>query len=391
LKKAYFTPYGVGLGHASRLIMVANNLQSSKVEIRFSSFGEAVMYISIHGYECARVPAVEFAWNVKGEFSIKYTIANLPKWFTNFSRQVNNEVQNMIKYQPDIIVSDSRLSSLITAKFLGLPAIVILNQVKLLLSPRLREFKVARLFEKINGEILGTLWTLADKILIPDLPPPYTIAGHNVWDTSTIARKLEYIGFTAPKLCVTQEQLSKVAHYLGLDRSKPIVFIHVSGPMETRMPIIRIAVEACKSLRQEIQYIISEGRPNGNVEPKKLSGVGWYYEWCPVRDEIFAMSDLLVLRGGHVAISQAIQFGKPVVTIPIENHGEQLGNSEKIAEIGAGIMLKTKHLKANHITHAINDILDDPEYQKKAYELMKLTEKLDGINNIVNIVRSYIQ
>jgi UDP:flavonoid glycosyltransferase YjiC (YdhE family) len=391
LKKAYFTPYGVGLGHASRLIMVANNLQSSKVEIRFSSFGEAVMYISIHGYECVRVPAVEFAWNVKGEFSIKYTIANLPKWFTNFSRQVNNEVQNMIKYQPDIIVSDSRLSSLITAKFLGLPAIVILNQVKLLLSPRLREFKVARLFEKINGEILGTMWTLADKILIPDLPPPYTIAGHNVWDTSTIARKLEYIGFTAPKLCVTQEQLSKVAHYLGLDRSKPIVFIHVSGPMETRMPIIRIAVEACKSLRQEIQYIISEGRPNGNVEPKKLSGVGWYYEWCPVRDEIFAMSDLLVLRGGHVAISQAIQFGKPVVTIPIENHGEQLGNSEKIAEIGAGIMLKTKHLKANHVTHAINDILDDPEYQKKAYELMKLTEKLDGINNIVNIVRSYIQ
>lgn len=391
MKKAYFTPYGVGLGHASRLIMVANNLQSSKVEIRFSSFGEAVMYISIHGYECVRVPAVEFAWNVKGEFSIKYSIANLPKWFTNFSRQVNNEVQNMIKYQPDIIVSDSRLSSLITAKFLGLPAIVILNQVKLLLSPRLREFKVARLFEKINGEILGTMWTLADKILIPDLPPPYTIAGHNVWDTSTIARKLEYIGFTAPKLCVTQEKLSKVAHYLGLDRSKPIVFIHVSGPMETRMPIIRIAVEACKSLRQEIQYIISEGRPNGNVEPKKLSGVGWYYEWCPVRDEIFAMSDLLVLRGGHVAISQAIQFGKPVVTIPIENHGEQLGNSEKIAEIGAGIMLKTKHLKANHVTHAINDILDDPEYQKKAYELMKLTEKLDGINNIVNIVRSYIQ
>jgi UDP:flavonoid glycosyltransferase YjiC (YdhE family) len=391
LKKAYFTPYGVGLGHASRLIMVANNLQSSQVEIRFSSFGEAVMYISINGYECVRVPPVEFAWNVKGEFSIKYSIANLPKWFTNFSRQVNNEVQNMIKYQPDIIVSDSRLSSLITAKFLGIPAIVILNQVKLLLSPRLREFKVARLFEKINGEILGIMWSLADKILVPDLPPPYTIAGHNVWDTSTIARKLEYIGFTAPKLCFTQEQLSKVAHNLGLDESKPIVFIHVSGPVATRLPIIRIAVEACKSLRQEIQYIISEGRPNGNLEPKKLSGVGWYYEWCPVRDEIFAMSDLLVLRGGHVAISQAIQFGKPVITIPIENHGEQLGNSEKIAEIGAGIMLKTKHLKANQITHAINEILDDPEYQKKAYELMKLTEKLDGINNIVKVVRSYIQ
>ena len=41
LAKAYFTPYGVGLGHASRLIMVASRLQRTGVVIRFSSFGEA--------------------------------------------------------------------------------------------------------------------------------------------------------------------------------------------------------------------------------------------------------------------------------------------------------------------------------------------------------------
>jgi UDP-N-acetylglucosamine--N-acetylmuramyl-(pentapeptide) pyrophosphoryl-undecaprenol N-acetylglucosamine transferase len=96
------------------------------------------------------------------------------------------------------------------------------------------------------------------------------------------------------------------------------------------------------------------------------------------------------LRGGHVAISQAIQFGKPIITIPIENHGEQLGNSEKIAEIGIGVTLKTKQLQANQITCAIHKILDDSRYQKKANELMKLAEKLDGIDNVVKIVRSYL-
>ena len=387
--KAYFAAYGVGLGHASRSIMIANRLQNTGVTIRFSSYGEAAIYISMQGYECIAVPPIEFAWSIDGQFSIKYSIANMPKWFTNFSRQLNKETRNMIEYRPDIIVSDSRLSSLITARFMGIPAVVILNQVKLLLSPHLREFRIARLFEKINGEILGLMWTFADKILIPDLPPPYTIAGHNIWDTSSVAGKLEYVGFTAPKLCITQEQISKVVQYLGLNRSKPIVFIHVSGPMETRIPIIRTAIEACKSLRQEIQYIISEGRPKGDIEPKKLSESGWYYEWCPVRDEIFAMSNAVLLRGGHVAISQAIQFGKPIITIPIESHGEQLGNSEKIAKIGIGIMLKTKQLKANQITDAIHQILDDPRYQKKANELMKLTEKLDGIDNVVKVVRSY--
>lgn len=390
MAKAYFTPYGVGLGHASRLIMVASRLQRTGVVIRFSSFGEAAAYISMQGYDCVAVPPVEFAWNMEGEFSTKYSIANIPNWFTNFSRQINKEARSMAGYKPDVIVSDSRLSSLITAKFFGIPSVVILNQVKLLLSPRLREFRIARLFEKMTGEILGVMWTTADKILVPDLPPPYTIAGHNVWDTSSVVGKLEYVGFTAPKLGVTQEQINRVANCLGLNRSRPIVFIHISGPIETRTPIIRTIVEACKSLRQEIQYIISAGRPKGNLEPKRLSGSGWYYEWCPVRDEIFAMSNLLVLRGGHVAISQAIQFGKPIITIPIENHGEQLGNSEKIVKIGLALMLKTKQLKANQITDAIHQILDNPRYQKKATEVMKLTEKLDGINNIVKIIRSYL-
>lgn len=390
LAKAYLTPYGVGLGHASRLVMIANILQNFEVFTRFSSFGEAEMYITMQGYDCALVPPVEFSWNIEGEFSIKYSISNIPKWFTNFLRQINREAYNIIEYRPDIIVSDSRLSPVIAAKFLGTPSIVILNQVKLLLSPRLREFWIARVFEKISGEILGIMWTLADRILVPDLPPPYTIASHNVWDTSSVAGKLNYVGFTTPKSHVTQEQISKVANHLGLDLSKPIVFIHVSGPLETRMPIIRIALNACKQLRDNIQYIISEGKPKGNPEPKKLSGLGWYYEWCPVRDEIFATSNLIVLRGGHVAISQAIRFGKPIITIPIENHGEQLGNSEKIVKIGLGLMLKSKQLNASQVAVAIHRILDDSKYQKKAIELMKLAEKLNGIDNIVEIIRSYI-
>ena len=390
LAKAYLTPYGVGLGHASRLVMIANILQNFEVFTRFSSFGEAEMYITMQGYDCALVPPVEFSWNIEGEFSIKYSISNIPKWFTNFLRQINREAYNIIEYRPDIIISDSRLSPVIAAKFLGTPSIVILNQVKLLLSPRLREFWIAKVFEKISGEILGIMWTLADRILVPDLPPPYTIASHNVWDTSSVAGKLNYVGFTTPKSHVTQEQISKVANHLGLDLSKPIVFIHVSGPLETRMPIIRIALNACKQLRDNIQYIISEGKPKGNPEPKKLSGLGWYYEWCPVRDEIFATSNLIVLRGGHVAISQAIRFGKPIITIPIENHGEQLGNSEKIVKIGLGLMLKSKQLNASQVAVAIHRILDDSKYQKKAIELMKLAEKLNGIDNIVEIIRSYI-
>ena len=81
----YFTPYGVGLGHASRLMTIAEKVQKNNLEVQFSSFGEAVKYISMYGYRCNQVPPVEFSWNTQGSFSLKNSISNVPNWFKNFT------------------------------------------------------------------------------------------------------------------------------------------------------------------------------------------------------------------------------------------------------------------------------------------------------------------
>jgi UDP-N-acetylglucosamine--N-acetylmuramyl-(pentapeptide) pyrophosphoryl-undecaprenol N-acetylglucosamine transferase len=391
LARIYFAPYGVGLGHASRLLSVAEHLRTSGTGVRFSSFGEAVNYLAVHGYDCMQVPPMELVWSPQGSFSIKGSIASIPQLFTNFIRQLNTEMKYILSYSPDIIVSDTRLSPLFIAEILKIPSILILNQVKLLLSPRLREFRLARLYEKMNGEFLGLLWQLADRILIPDLPPPYTIAERNVWDTSTVASRLSYVGFTSPKLTVTNERLERVCHYLGLDRARPIVFFHLSGPKRTRLRILQNVLLACKSLRPQIQYIISGGTPDGDPDFKKIAANGWYFQWCPVRDEIFALSNLLVIRGGHTVISQAIQFGKPMLTIPIENHGEQIGNSEKVAKIGLGMMIPSAQINPKKIVEAVHHLLDDHSFRDRATDVMKLSSDLDGIDNIVNIIRPYLK
>jgi UDP-N-acetylglucosamine--N-acetylmuramyl-(pentapeptide) pyrophosphoryl-undecaprenol N-acetylglucosamine transferase len=389
LANVYFTPYGVGLGHASRLIMIAEGLQNLGIEFKFSTFGEAATYLSRLGYSCNIVPPVDFGWTSEGHFSISTSIANIPRYFFNFSRQVNREISNMIRFRPDIVVSDTRLSPVLASKFLHIPSIVILNQVRLLLSPRLRRYKVTRSFEALNGEVLGLGWTLTEKILIPDLPPPYTISENNIWGTNSTRSKLEYVGFTTPQMHVTESNAKKVCTELGLNRAAPIVFVHVSGPIETRMPLVRVAMDASKDSKDYIQFIISAGYPGGNPQPKCIGG-GWFYEWCPVRDEIFSLSDIIVIRGGHAAISQAIKFGKPIVTIPIENHGEQLGNSQKIAKLGIGVAVTARPLRSEDVSDAIKLVLNTPTYLRRANELRELSEKLNGIDNIVKIVQSFI-
>ncbi|HJR84040.1 MAG TPA: glycosyltransferase [Nitrososphaeraceae archaeon] len=389
MAKAYLAPYGVGLGHASRLISISEQLKKDNTAIKFSSFGEAVSYINNHGYECVSVPPIEFAWN-NGGFSVKNSIANIPLWFTNFARQIAHETRNISTFEPNVVVSDSRLSPIISSRILGIPSIVILNQIKLLLSPRIREFRAARVFEKLNGEFFGNIWSTAEKLLIPDLPPPYTIAEHNIWDLESVKKKMHYIGFTTSKWKGDDKATNNVIHSLNLDTRKPIIFMHISGPRETRLGLISNIMDASKFFRKEIQYIISEGKPNGSIIPKKLSSTGWYYEWCPVRDEIFALSDLVVIRAGHEAISHAIDHGKPVVSIPIQNHGEQLGNSEKVDRMKIGIKLDPSNTNPPQIADAIHRILDDKSYLENVRRIKKITDRHDGINNALEIIRSFI-
>jgi len=386
---AYMAPYGVGLGHASRLLMVADQLTQDGMDVRFSSYGEAINYVSLRGYKCANVSPVEFAWSMEGGFSVKNSLANIPLWFANFSRQVNQEIRNLLMWNPAVVVSDSRLSPLVAARMVSVPSVVVLNQIKLLLSPRLRELAVSRMFENIVGEFLGRMWAMAERILVPDLPPPYTLSAQNIWGIGSASRKLEYIGFASPKPQIREEKVNKVVKSLGFEMTRPIVFVHVSGPFQTRPAMINLAIESVRRLDPMVQFVVSEGNPKGMSEPRRIGKLSWFYEWCPVRDELFALSDLLVLRGGHVALSQAILFGKPVVTVPIENHGEQLGNSAKLAELGAGVMVHPKLLKSNDLGDAIEKVLANPEYKKKAVELQRRAENLNGIDNIVQIVRSY--
>ena len=389
MQRVYLAPYGVGLGHASRLLILAENMKRPGIELRFSSFGEARNYIVGQGFECEKVPPVEFMWGRDGEFSVKSNINKIPQWLVNLPIQVNKEIRYLKKFNPHIIISDSRLSPLIAAKILNLPKILIINQIKLLLTPRLREFKAGRFFETCNGEIMGGIWNMSDRILIPDLPPPYTISESTINSIKSIKSKLYYIGFITPGAKITENSLSKAKEVLQIDSTKPLVFVHISGPMGTRIPIIMKLMDVFKK-QPSIQFVFSEGKSTGDVVPRKISSNMWYFEWCPYKDEIFFLSNVIIMRGGHTAMSQAIQYGKPIISIPIESHGEQLANSSKIERLGIGKAIDSRTMNQTILFDALNELIYDNSYEDRISNLMKISNKLDGIQNIKDIVLSYV-
>jgi UDP:flavonoid glycosyltransferase YjiC (YdhE family) len=381
MKRVYVGVYGVGLGHASRMVHIADMLDDRL--LKFSSFGDATDYINAHGYSCIKIPPVELGWNPELGFAVKESITRIPTNIINFTSQCGKEANSIGKFRPNLVVSDTRLSSLIIAKLYNMPTLTILNQIKLLLSNGLRTFSITRLFEDILAEFLGLFWNSSDEIFIPDLPPPYTISEENLWNINTISNRLRYIGFLA-KPTIDEEKIRRVNNMLALD-NKPIIFAHISGPITTKLLVIRRIIDTLKD-RDDINLIVSEGKPNGDIRPKRIKN-GWYYEWCPVRDEIFALSNLLIVRGGHSTLAQAILYGKPVISIPIENHGEQIGNARKVAKLGLGMMLRQNEVAK--LNECIDLILLNENYNKKASKIKKVAERLDGTLTIIDKIKEY--
>ena len=226
---------------------------------------EAASYVSLRGYSVLPFPQSSLlgAWK---EALCQDSIA-ISLLFANFPRQLTRNKHYIKCIQ--ILCSPTAGSHRCGSKFLKVPSVVILNQIKLLLSPRLHDFAVPRIFENVVGEFMGSMWAMAERVLVPDLPPPYTLSGHNIWDIGSASRKIEYIGFASPRPQISEEQVIRVANMLGFDRIRPLVFVHVSGPTQTRPAFLQLAVEAAKRLIPR-SSLSSQQETQGEKRPSRI-------------------------------------------------------------------------------------------------------------------------
>ena len=372
----------------TRIHSVVNYIRQNGDEYLFSSFDEAYEFLGQQGEKVVRSPSITLMWNESGGFSARDSFVRFPLEILRFSKQVGFESRQISNFDPALIVSDSRLSAVIAAKAKRKSVVTVLNQFKILFPPRFRGDIGSHLFERIEGDLLGLLWDLSDDVLMPDLPPPYTISEANVTGCDVINR-IRYIGFMLPKTTVSTHQLEVARSALSLE-GRPLVFIQISGPAATKQQFEQVALKAVPHLSKTCDVVISKGVPNGPTEPKKLTNGAWIFEWCPIKDELFQLADVLVTRAGHATVSQCIDRRKPAVYVPIFNHSEQIWNSLKCQKLGIGIQLKSEHLRVENLTESINRCLSDPDFKSNLERINAISGKHNGIMEAAQVIRSYL-
>lgn len=386
--RIYFAPCGIGLGHVSRTVPIAREVVNRGGNVLFSTYLEGVDYVRSHGFPVMKAPDIAFSSDPTGAVSLKLTTVTTGLSVVPiFLRQLSSEIQYMQSFRPDLVFSDTRLSTIYAARLLGIPCVVMLNQF-LPRVPRQNDNIGYMLLDGGILTLLGWSWELANSIIIPDFPDPYTISIDSLRIPERYYGKVKLVGTILSSRPEEITDTESLRESLGVEEGDTLVYAGISGPREERAPLIRLLQNVFKDFPDGYRIIMSLGNAGGGDNPVVEDNLVMI-PWIANRFQYLKACDVIVSRGGHETIMQSIAYGKPAVIIPVPNHPEQYGNARRAKQLGVAEALHQRDVDTETLVNAINRMNNEEKHQK----LIKINEKNelgDGVENTIDVLGEFL-
>lgn len=395
--KVYFAPCGIGLGHVTRCEPIIRKLQNAGIDAVVSTYLDGLAYSQSRGLSTVAAYPISFSVKTDGTVDFKRTAAasGVSLGVRTFLRQLVREIRNMKHHRPAIVVSDTRASSVIAAKLLGIRSIVILNQftIKIVRRPSVKSYKIfdriffliANLLWVFVSGIISYVWTLCDAIIIPDLPSPMTISLGNLRIHPRYRNKVHFLGPLVSRSPSGPSQRNTVVKKIGFKSNQLIVYAALSGPSNEKIFLESKLPELLNQLPDEFQPIMTLGSPNGRTEMIR-KGRLVLCEWASEQLKLLEACHIVIGRAGHGTIMKALMYGKPMVLIPTPDHTEQIGNAKRCVELGIARVLQQQELSYETLASALKDIYETQGYFARASEISNLLGKMNGLEKVTGII-----
>jgi len=384
--KIYFAPCGIGLGHVGRSIPIAKRLVEKGNHVIFSTYAEGIGYVEREQFPLIKAPPIGFQVKPDGSIDFRQTAINPGPFLASFTLldQIDSEVRTIQGYGPDVIVSDSRASTLLAGRLLRVPRVCILNQFQPIVPRRTRNLRLARFADIVTLTIIGRIWTGGSTVLIPDFPEPYTISVGNLTIPKSYRKNVTLIGPILPTKPDDLPTKKELIRKLGLSKDKPIIFAPLSGPTSEKAFVTGMLRKIFLEFPDDYEIIMSYGYPSTDDKPIRHGNLTMY-KWVPNRFEYLKACDLTIARAGHGTITQSMCFGKPMIIIPTPGHTEQISNAKQAEEIGVAKFILQNCLSREKLLSTVKEALGNRMVERAA-EVQGEALKHDGLENAVNSV-----
>lgn len=383
--RIYLSPCGLGFGHVGRCLPIAEELQRRGAEILFSTYRDGLEYLKRSRFPVVSAPSMRMEV-IDGRIDLKMSsVKGGLKAPPRFINQVRVELEHMRRFKPDIVISDTRLSSIFAARLLGLPSALILNQYQPIVPRSRRNFNLSKIADGVLLTLIGGGWALSDVILIPDLPMPYTIS----LDLLRIPERYRgLVRFVGPILPRRPEECGEGRGLPGVEGGSILILASISGPEEERIPLISKLIPILKGFPEDYRVILSMGMPWLDPRPRSYGSLT-VLPWLPDRFRYLKACDAVISRAGHGTVLQNLFYGKPQILIPTPGHTEQYANARRARELGIAEALHQRDLTSESLLGAVERVTRLGSYSERIREIISICPG-EGIPNIVRAVEELL-
>ncbi|MCF6370340.1 hypothetical protein LXM96_15945 [Rhizobium sp. TRM95001] len=170
-----------------------------------------------------------------------------------------------------------------------------------------------------------------------------------------------------------------------VDPEKPFVFMSLGTLQGHRYRLFRSAATACRQLG--VQLLVAHC---GGLSKRQAAAVGatWVTDFAPQR-AVMERADLCITHGGLNTVMDALEFGKPLLALPIAF--DQPGVSARIIHHGAGLRLSPHLITVGKIRKALAKLLSDTGYAKRAKDIGGSITTAGGLRRAASIIESAVR
>lgn len=292
----------IGLGHATRSMVIVDRLVREGAEVKVFSGGNAAEFLRGEGLEVADV-VDDAVPTVGGLVMSRVSQWYLRSWLAQ-RRNVRRAAGLVKSFRPDLVVCDEEFSGVTAAGEAGVRTAFIADELSLGFARGWLALKIEGRVERWYGQLLASV----DLVIIPE--------------EGTDGGNRRYVGpIVRPPTLSPEEARSR--HALPEGR---MVLLSLSGSGIGRELGGRVAEALGHEGLRDVTLVVT-GNRGEKITGANVRDVGV----VPDNQNLVALADLVVSTAGKSTIDEAAASGTPIVAIPIRNHAEQERNA---AELG---------------------------------------------------------
>ncbi len=215
-----------------------------------------------------------------------------------------------------------------------------------------------------------------------------------------------YLVLSIPELDLNRWDLPASVHYVGsclwhppeppaasdwlraIPTDRP--WVHVTeGTSHFQDPfVLRAAVDGLSG--EPVQVIISHGREKSEAEQRLGAPAPNIHltRWVS-HETLLPRCAAMVTTGGAGSVMAGIRAGIPLVIVPTT--WDKPDNARRIAEAGAGIILRPRRCNAAALREAVLEVLSEPSYQIAAQRYAQALQAAPGPDGAAALIEDTVQ